>query len=45
MFDAWIDNVMVCDHGLVPFDVIPIIAKGRLLDSLLAALTRLKLET
>ena len=45
VFDAWIDNVMVCDHGLVPFDVIPIIAKGRLLDSLLAALTRLKLET
>jgi hypothetical protein len=45
VFDAWIDNIMVCEHGLVPFDVIPLAAKGQLLDSLQAAITRLNIET
>ncbi|MBE7496792.1 MAG: hypothetical protein HS117_17760 [Verrucomicrobiaceae bacterium] len=42
VFDAWIDNIMVCEHGLVPFDVIPLLAQGSLLDSLHAAVARLQ---
>jgi hypothetical protein len=41
VFDAYMDNVMDCDNELVPFDVIPILAKGTLLESLHAAVTRL----
>ena len=41
VFDAYMDNVMDCDNELVPFDVIPILAKGPLLESLHAAVTRL----
>ena len=35
------DNVMDCDNELVPFDVIPILATGPLLESLHAAVARL----
>ena len=41
VFDAYMDNVMDCDNELVPFDVIPILAKGPLLESLHAAVARL----
>jgi hypothetical protein len=41
VFDAYKDNVMDCDNELVPFDVIPILAKGPLLESLHAAVARL----
>ena len=41
VFDAYMDNVMDCDDELVPFDVIPILAKGPLLESLHAAVARL----
>jgi|GEM_PF-3682839 len=41
IFDAYMDNVMDCDNELVPFDVIPILAKDPLLESLHAAVARL----
>ena len=41
VFDAYMDNVMDCENELVPFDVIPILAKGPLLESLHAAVARL----
>jgi hypothetical protein len=41
VFDAYMDNVMDCKNELVPFDVIPILAKGPLLESLHAAVARL----
>ena len=41
VFDAYMDNVMDCEDELVPFDVIPILAKGPLLESLHAAVARL----
>ncbi len=41
VFDAYMDNVMDCDNELVPFDVIPILTKGSLLESLHAAVARL----
>jgi hypothetical protein len=41
LFFGFSDNVMDCDTELVPFDVIPILAKGPLLESLHAAVARL----
>lgn len=41
VFDAYMDNVMDCENELVPFDVIAILAKGPLLESLHAAVARL----
>lgn len=44
VFDAYMDNVMACDDQLVPFDVIPLLAEGEVLESLHAAVARLKPE-
>jgi hypothetical protein len=40
VFDTWRDNVMVCSGQIVPFDVIPIQAKGVLRETLEMAATR-----
>lgn len=42
VFDAYMDNMMDSDGLLVPFDVIPLLAEGALLESLHAAVARLE---
>lgn len=45
VFDAYMDNVMECENKLIPFDVLPILAKGPLLESLHAAVARLDAQS
>lgn len=43
VFDTWRDNIMVCHGQVVPFDVIPIHAKGSLLKALKTAASKVKM--